>query len=75
MLLDFFCHGVPSMLIWDKYVKWAEAKVGKLTYISWRNKFIGWKDPLTMSTDDMKEIESVNWHDSYNLLMKGKMIF
>lgn len=72
ILMDFFCHGVPSMLIWDKYVKQAETKVGKLTYVSWRNKFIGWKDPLTMSTDDMKDVESVKWHDSYNLLMKGK---
>lgn len=75
ILMDFFCHGVPSMLVWDKYVKWAETKIGKLTYVSWRNKFIGWKDPLTMSTDDMKEIKSVNWHDSYNLLMKGKNDF
>lgn len=75
ILMDFFCHGVPSMLVWDKYVKWAETKIGKLTYVSWRNKFIGWKDPLTMSTDDMKEIKSVNWHNSYNLLMKGKNDF
>lgn len=75
ILMDFFCHGVPSMLVWDKYVKWAENKVGKLTYVSWRNKFIGCNDPLTISTDDMKEIESVNWHDSYNLLIKGKNEF
>lgn len=72
ILMDFFCHGVPSMLIWNKYVKWAETKVGKLTYVSWRNKFIGWREPLIISDNDIKEMNSVNWHESYNLLLKGK---
>lgn len=48
VLLDFFCHGVPSMLMWNKYVAWAEKKVGKLTYVSWRNKFMGWHDSWAM---------------------------
>ena len=42
VLVDFFCHGVPSMLMWNKYIKWAEKQVGKLTYVSWRNKQTGW---------------------------------
>lgn len=28
VLMDFFCHGVPSMLLWWKYTQWAERKVG-----------------------------------------------
>lgn len=75
ILMDFFCHGVPSMLVWDKYVKWAEAKVGKLTYVSWRNKFTGWHDSWAMSIDGMLTAEPVNWHDSYNLLIRGKKGF
>lgn len=51
ILLDFFCHGVPSMLMWRKYVAWAEAQVGKLTYVSWRNKFTGWHDSYAISID------------------------
>lgn len=51
ILLDFFCHGVPSMLMWRKYVAWAETQVGKLTYVSWRNKFTGWHDSWAMSID------------------------
>lgn len=39
VLLDFFCHGVPSILMWHKYLVWTEKKVGKLNYVSWRNKF------------------------------------
>lgn len=72
VLMDFFCHGVPSMLVWDKYVKWAETKVGKLTYVSWRNKFTGWHDSWAMSIDGVKTAEPVNWHDSYNMLIKEK---
>lgn len=72
ILMDFFCHGVPSMLVWDKYVKWAESKVGKLTYVSWRNKFTGWHDSWAMLIDGVKTAEPVNWHDSYNMLIKGK---
>lgn len=72
VLMDFFCHGVPSMLIWDKYVKWAESKVGKLTYVSWRNKFTGWHDSWAMSIDGIKTAESVIRHDSYNALIKER---
>ena len=54
VLMDFFCHGVPSKLMWDKYVKWAEAKVGRLTYVSWRNKFTGWNDSYAMSMEGEK---------------------
>ncbi len=75
VLMDFFCHGVPSKLMWNKYVKWAETKVGKLTYVSWRNKFTGWHDSWSMSIDGEIHGEPVNWHDSYNLLIKEKKGF
>lgn len=73
ILMDFFCHGVPSMLAWQKYVRWAETKLGRLTYVSWRNKFTGWHDSWAMSIDgEDKHGEKVDWHDSYNLLIRGK---
>lgn len=72
VLMDFFCHGVPSMLLWQKYVAWAEKQVGKLTYVSWRNKFTGWHDSWAMSIDGEKTDGKVNWHDSYNLLIRGE---
>lgn len=75
VLMDFFCHGVPSKLMWDKYVKWAEAKVGKLTYVSWRNKFTGWHDSWAMAIDGTEHGEPVNWHESYNLLIREKKSF
>lgn len=72
VLLDFFCHGVPSMLMWQKYVKYVEETIGKITYASWRNKFTGWHDSWTMAMDGTEKGERINWHDSYNLLMKEK---
>lgn len=75
ILLDFFCHGVPSMLMWQKYVAWAEKQVGKLAYVSWRNKFTDWCNSRTTSIDSGNTIERVNWHDSYNLLLRGKKTF
>lgn len=75
VLMDFFCHGVPSMLLWQKYTAWAESQVGKLTYVSWRNKFTGWHDSWAMSIDGENTGEKVNWHDSYNLLIKEKKGF
>lgn len=75
VLMDFFCHGVPSKLMWDKYVKWAETKVGKLTYVSWRNKFTGWHDSWAMAIDGTEHGEPVNWHESYNLLIREKKGF
>jgi len=72
VLLDFFCHGVPSKLMWDKYVVWAEKQVGKLTYVSWRNKFTGWHDSWAMSIDGAEHGESVDCIESYNLLIKER---
>lgn len=75
VLLDFFCHGVPSMFVWQKYIKWAEKKVGKITYASWRNKRNGWHDSWAMGLGGEMHGTSVDWHDSYNLLVKGERGF
>ena len=32
VLMDFFCHGVPSMLAWKKYIR----EVGRNTSVKWR---------------------------------------
>ena len=75
ILMDFFCHGVPSMWLWKKYVAEVEKKIGKITYASWRNKFTGWHDSWAMSMDGEKTGEKVDWHDSYNMLIREKKGF
>ena len=73
--MDFFCHGVPSILLWEKYVSEVERITGKITYASWRNKFTGWHDSWAMSIDGELKGEKVDWHDSYNVLIRGKKGF
>ncbi len=75
VLLDFFCHGVPSMFVWQKYIKWAEKKVGKITYASWRNKWNGWHDSYAMGIDGEKHGEKTDWNDSYENLINEKRSF
>lgn len=76
VLLDFYCHCVPSMYAWKAYLKMLEPKIGKITYASWRNKFeYGWHDSWLMSLDGEKTSRPVNWHDSYNMLIRGKKGF
>lgn len=72
VLMDFFCHGVPSMLVWKKYIQQVEKITGPITYASWRNKSTGWHDSWAMAIDGVDHGEKVNWHDSYNMLIKGK---
>lgn len=74
VLLDFFCHGVPSMLVWKKYTEWAEKQVGKITYASWRNKWTGWHDSWAMGIDGKEHGEKINWHDSYDMLIREKKV-
>lgn len=42
--MDFFCHGVPSMHLWQKYLQEVEKLTGNVTYVSWRNKLTAWHD-------------------------------
>lgn len=72
ILMDFFCHGVPSMLLWKKYLKWAETKVGKITYVSWRNKHTGWHDSWSMGIDGETNGENIDWNNSFDSLIQEK---
>lgn len=72
VLMDFFCHGVPSKLMWDKYVAEIEKKIGKIAYVSWRNKFTGWHDSWAMAIDGVNHGEPIKWEESYNMLIRGK---
>ncbi len=48
ILLDFFCHGVPSMIMWRKYLHIIPTLDNDET-ISWRNKKNGWHNSWVMS--------------------------
>lgn len=47
---DFICHGVPSPLMYKKYLEWIEGKYGKVSHINFRHKKKGWYDSIRMIT-------------------------
>ena len=41
---DIICHGVPSPAVWERYIKYREAKAGaKVKRVVFRNKESGWR--------------------------------
>ena len=38
VLVDFFCHSVPSMLGWQYYLRTIPKEIGSIKAITWRNK-------------------------------------
>ena len=50
LLVDFICHGVPSPLVWERYVELRQKQMGdSARNVQFRNKRLGWKNfSLTM---------------------------
>ena len=57
VLMDFFCHGVPSLLLWRKYMENVEKIVGLVKSVAWRNKATGWHDSYAMTIDGYSQAE------------------
>lgn len=72
VLMDFFCHGVPSKRMWDKYLSDVEKTTGKVVFASWRNKTAGWHDSWVMAIDGELTGKKVKCHESYNLLIRER---
>ena len=62
ILMDFFCHSVPSMLLWKKYIQEVEKITGKITSVSWRNKLTGWHDSWAMSIDGVQKEKKLSYN-------------
>lgn len=61
LCVDIVCHGVPSYIVWKKYLNWWENKIGsKVISVDFRNKKdFGWCDHVeTLSFDNGKVINS-----------------
>lgn len=75
VLMDFFCHSVPSMLAWKKYLQNVEKKIGRTTYASWRNKFTGWHDSYAIAIDGNSKDDNCDSKDdnvNYNIYVPEK---
>lgn len=74
VLMDFFCHGVPSMLMWNKYLSSVERKLGiNIDNICWRNKKTGWHDSYVIGV--LNKSKSKTDFDYYSLMSKGDLFY
>ena len=53
LLMDFYCHGVPSKLMWDKYFR--GINTNNASKITWRNKINGWHNSYVIKVENEKE--------------------
>lgn len=60
VLMDFFCHGVPSYLLWYKYLDILKSKVKKINTIIWRCKKDGWHDSWAIGVNVSNGLSSKN---------------
>lgn len=44
LAVDIICHGVPSQIVWNKYLTHLKTQLGEIGFISFRSKPHGWKD-------------------------------
>ena len=61
ILVDFFCHSVPSLHAWNKYLDAVEKKTGKSQNVVWRDKETGWHDSWVMKIKGDKTENSSWW--------------
>lgn len=58
-LVDLVCHGVPSPILYNKYIRFAEERIGcHISNLTMRDKKYGWRHRLFLSikTDSQKYI-------------------
>ena len=75
VLLDFFCHGVPSKLVWNKYLEDVEKRIGKVAAVSWRDKTHGWHDSYATvcenAAGDKRSVSRLSQGDSFLRMFLG----
>ena len=66
ILIDFFCHGVPSYLMWRKYLVEHSTKLGTVKSVSWRNKSKGWRNSYCVTINGSEgSLNSWNGKDDF----------
>lgn len=65
--VDFVCHGVPSQLLFEKYIKEQESRIGEKTVsYNFRDKSHGWNViDIHQDFSSNKKYHVWNWGDSY----------
>lgn len=72
IIIDFFCHGVPSYNLWEKYLKEHTIGLGQIKDISWRNKKREWHNGYCITIKGQKATyQSYRQTDDFYALFLG----
>ena len=63
ILMDFYCHGIPSRWVWDEYSLQAQHEVGEIEQVAWRDKRLGWHNSYNMQIKGKKGSKSSSLSD------------
>lgn len=65
--VDVLCHGVPSPMVWKKYVKEQEHSFGaKLKSVSFRDKTKGWNNSsVRLEFKNQKLLEQIHYENTF----------
>ena len=64
-IVDIICHGVPSPMIWKKYVE-SFGKEKNLSDINFRDKRTGWNKSIGIAKVNGKEVSLSKWRQAYS---------
>lgn len=75
VLMDFFCHGVPSMFLWKKYIGEIRNKGIRIDSVAWRNKKTGWHDSWAMTVNSKDENSEETHERVFSRWTKGDYFY
>lgn len=58
VLMDFYCHSVPSMHAWKHYITKVKKTHGEIARVSWRDKKNGWHNSYRILIDLISQTKS-----------------
>lgn len=65
ILIDLFCHGVPSYLVWQPYLKNQTHRIGELRKVNFRDKVNGWHQYTIHLSGEKKEYTQYAYKDLF----------
>lgn len=73
IFIDFFCHGIPSYFLWQKYIQNRTKECGNIFSVSFRNKENGWHDSykLLLKGEKGEYFKGINQGDIFYELFLG----
>lgn len=74
VLIDFFCHGCPTIFLWQKHLTDVKQKVGHIKAIKFRSKKYGWHRYVTEYIGNEKTISIKRLDNFYFLFFEDVLL-